>query len=64
LGSVIVVPTVDVPNPYATTFTLMVADRANNSVAYYNTVEEIDDPLSRSEIYTLLHRLFKKYPVK
>lgn len=64
LGSVIVVPTIDVPNPYATTFTLMVADRADNSVVYYNTVEEVDDPLSRSEIYTLLHRLFKKYPVK
>lgn len=64
LGNVMVVPSIDVPNPYATTFTLMVADRANNSVVYYNTVEEIYDPLSRSEIYTLLHRLFKKYPVK
>lgn len=62
LGSVIAVPTVDVPNPYATTFTLMVADRASNSIVYYNTVEDIEDPLSRSEIYTLLHRLFKKYP--
>ena len=62
LGSVIVVPSIDVPNPYATTFTLMVADRANNSVAYYNTVEEIYDPHSRADIYKLLHRLFEKYP--
>jgi|GEM_PF-1365476 len=62
LGSVVVVPSVDVPNPYATTFTLMVADRASNSIAYYNTVEDVEDPLSRSDIYSLLHRLFNKYP--
>ncbi len=64
LGSVIVVPSVDLPNPYATTFTLMVADRANDSIVYYNTVEEVDDPLSRTEVYELLWRLFKKYPAR
>jgi hypothetical protein len=61
---VIVVPSVDLPNPYATTFTLMVADRANDSIVYYNTVEEVDDPLSRTEVYELLWRLFKKYPAR
>jgi hypothetical protein len=46
----------------ATSFTLLVADRQANAVAYYNFVEKETDPLDRSKVFTLLYNLFNKFP--
>ena len=49
-------------SPYSAAFTLLVADRDRNTVAYYNSVDGESDPLNRAHVYKLLHRLFKKFP--
>ena len=49
-------------SPYSAAFTLLVADRDRNTVAYYNFVDGESDPLNRAHVYKLLHRLFKKFP--
>lgn len=49
-------------DPYGTAFTLLVADRDRNALAYYNHVRGECDPTERASVFKLLHRLFKKFP--
>lgn len=52
------------PTKAVSRFTVAVANAAEGTVSFYNSVEEAYEPVERAHDYELLRRLFRKYPAK